>query len=111
MLSRDLFLLTLNMKLLFLISTCVFSSRLNVNKTLTKLIQTACLFFFGGFVAVFSIPEVIKVSDLLLLLLLLVCLCNFFFSAFFHVDFKNVIEQRLLYKQCIFTTSTRNMYV
>ena len=71
----------LNMKLLFLTSICVFSSRLNVNKTLTKLIQTTCLFGGGGGVAVFSIPEVIKVSDLLLLLLLLVCLCEFFFSV------------------------------
>lgn len=69
----------LSMNLLFLTSICVCSSRLYVNKTMTKLIQTACLFFFGDFVAVFSFPEVIKVSDLLLLLLV-VCLYIFFFS-------------------------------
>lgn len=57
-LCRDLSLLKLNMKLLFLTSPCVFSSRLNAYKTLTKLIQTACLFFFRGFVAGFGIPEV-----------------------------------------------------
>jgi len=46
----------------FLTSAGVFSGRLSVNKTLTKLMQAARLFFFGSFVAVFGISEVIKVT-------------------------------------------------
>jgi len=61
-LSRDLCLWTASVEPPFLTSAGVFSGRLSVNKTLTKLMQAARLFFFGSFVAVFGISEVIKVT-------------------------------------------------